>query len=169
MAQSTPHSDTPAKTKAAGQKHGSEKPMSAKSKTTPKEALGWVHGQFCWNELMTHDLARAKAFYSATLGWTFEPMHMDDGGTYWIIKGPGHPKGLGGMFEMKGAHFEGMPDQWASYIAVDDIDRRVAVAVKEGGHVMKPPFDIAGVGRIACLRQPGGAMIYWMTPSPKMM
>ncbi len=32
------------------------------------------HGTFCWNELMTRDAEKAKAFYAATLGWTFAAM-----------------------------------------------------------------------------------------------
>ena len=34
-----------------------------------------------------------------------------------------------------------------------------------GAKVMRQPFDVANVGRIAILREPGGAMIAWMTPS----
>ena len=41
-----------------------------------------AHGTFNWNELMTHDVAKAKAFYGATLGWTFSDMPMQAGGVY---------------------------------------------------------------------------------------
>ena len=34
------------------------------------------HGTFCWNELMTRDVERAKQFYRDTIGWSFEPMTM---------------------------------------------------------------------------------------------
>ena len=51
-----------------------------------------------------------------------------------------------------------------SYLAVDDVDKRVAKAVKAGAKLMKPIFDVPGVGRIAILREPGGAGIGWMTP-----
>ena len=37
------------------------------------------HGTFCWNELMTRDVERAKRFYRDTIGWTFEAMPMDKG------------------------------------------------------------------------------------------
>jgi predicted enzyme related to lactoylglutathione lyase len=30
---------------------------------------------------------------------------------------------------------------------------------------MRPPFDVPGVGRIAILREPGGAVVGWMTPA----
>ena len=32
------------------------------------------HGTFYWNELMTRDAEKAKAFCGATLGWTFDAM-----------------------------------------------------------------------------------------------
>ncbi len=51
-----------------------------------------------------------------------------------------------------------------SYLAVDDVDKRVAKAVKAGAKLMKPIFDVPGVGRIAILMQPGGAGVGWMTP-----
>ena len=51
------------------------------------------------------------------------------------------------------------------YIAVDDVDARVKKAVKAGAKVMKPAFDVPGVGRIVILTQPGGAGIGWMTPA----
>jgi predicted enzyme related to lactoylglutathione lyase len=53
-----------------------------------------------------------------------------------------------------------------SYIAVDDVDARVNKAVKAGAKLMKPAFDVPGVGRIAILMEPGGAGVGWMTPAP---
>jgi len=121
-------------------------------------------GRFCWNELMVHDLARAKAFYSQSLGWQFEPMPLADGRTYWIIKVPGQPDPVGGIFEMIEPAHKGMPEQWVPYVAVDDVDQRLKTSVAAGAVVCMEPIDIAGVGRMAALRQPGGAMIYWMKP-----
>ena len=40
------------------------------------------HGQFHWNELMTWSVDKAKAFYADTLGWSYEPFPMADGGNY---------------------------------------------------------------------------------------
>ena len=52
-----------------------------------------------------------------------------------------------------------------AYIAVDDVDARVKKATKAGAKVMKPAFDVPGVGRIVILLEPGGAGIGWMTPA----
>ena len=125
--------------------------------------MTWTHGKFYWNELMTRDLERAKKFYADTLGWTFDPMSAGGGPTYWIIKAGGEM--VGGLFDISGHEFDQVPESWMSYIAVDDVDARVAKAVKAGAQVMKPAFDIPGVGRIAILREPGGAGIGWMTPA----
>ena len=120
------------------------------------------HGTFCWNELMTRDVERAKRFYRYTIGWTLEAMPMAQG-TYWIAKSG--DKMAGGMFELTSPEYDGVPESWMSYLAVDDVDARVAKALKDGAKLMKPIFDVQGVGRIAILMQPGGAGVGWMTPT----
>ncbi|HKA72745.1 MAG TPA: VOC family protein [Xanthobacteraceae bacterium] len=119
------------------------------------------HGHFYWNELMTHDVEKAKKFYAATVGWTFDTMATPNG-TYWLAKDGDTP--VAGMFPMVGPNFSGMPEQWVSYLAVDDVDARVKKATAAGAKVMQPPFDVPGVGRIAIMREPGGAMVAWITP-----
>jgi predicted enzyme related to lactoylglutathione lyase len=122
----------------------------------------WSHGTFYWNELHTRDIERARKFYADTLGWVYEPFPMADGATYWIAKAG--TETAGGLFEMKDACFEGVPEAWMAFIAVDDVDKRVEKAVAAGAKLMRPVFDVPGVGRIAVLREPGGAGIGWMTP-----
>lgn len=118
------------------------------------------HGHFHWNELMTRDVAAAKSFYADTLGWTFEDMPMPDG-TYCVCMSGGAP--AGGIFEMKGSEYEGIPPHWFAYIAVDDIDARLAKAKAGGAVLVREPFDVEGVGRIAIVKQPDEAAIGWMT------
>ena len=121
----------------------------------------WSHGNFYWNELMTHDVERAKKFYGATVGWSFEAMPMPNG-TYWVAKMG--DKSVGGLFPMTGPDFEDMPEQWMSYVAVDDVDACMKKATTAGATVCKEPFDVPGVGRIVILKEPGGAMVGWITP-----
>ncbi len=121
------------------------------------------HGYFYWNELMTRDVQQTKDFYSTALGWTFQDMPMPDGSVYTLIVDG--ETNIGGVMSMAGnPQFEGVPEGWVAYIAVDDVDARVAKAKKAGGTIAQPPFDVPGVGRIAMIQQPGGAMIGWMTP-----
>src|SRR5262249_37347906 len=85
------------------------------------------HGTFCWNELMTHDAEKAKAFYSKVVGWAFDAMPMvGGGGTYWVAKVG--DKQVGGIFTMNGPEYKGMEDRWVSILAVDNVDARVKKA-----------------------------------------
>ncbi len=72
---------------------------------------------------------------------------------------------VGGLFDISGPEYKGVPESWMPYIAVDDVNARVKKATKAGAKVMKPAFDVPGVGRIVILLEPGGAGIGWMTPA----
>jgi predicted enzyme related to lactoylglutathione lyase len=123
-----------------------------------------AHGTFHWNELMTRDVERAKQFYSEVIGWTFEgmPMAHEGGRTYWCAFLNDQP--VAGLFELASPDFDGVPEGWMPYLAVDDVDARVEQAVRAGAQLMRPIFDVPEIGRIAILREPGGAGIGWMTP-----
>jgi predicted enzyme related to lactoylglutathione lyase len=123
-----------------------------------------THGKFFWNELMTRQVERAKKFYADTIGWSFEAMPMPGGtGTYWIAKNGGEP--AGGILDISAPEFGPAPECWMSYIAVDDVDARVKKATAAGAKLMKPIFDVPGVGRIAIVMDPIGAGIGWITPA----
>jgi predicted enzyme related to lactoylglutathione lyase len=121
----------------------------------------WSHGSFFWNELMARDIEQAKKFYSSTIGWTFDGMPMPNG-TYWVAKMAGEP--VAGIFPMIGPDFDGVPENWLPYLAVDDVDARLKAAKAGGAKVTREPFDVPSVGRIAIIQAPGGAMIAWITP-----
>ena len=60
-----------------------------------------AHGNFVWNELYTRDVEAAKAFYAATVGWTFEGMPMlHQNRTYWLAKAGDKP--VAGILDMRG-------------------------------------------------------------------
>jgi predicted enzyme related to lactoylglutathione lyase len=58
-----------------------------------------------------------------------------------------------------------VPTRWFTYIAVDDVDAAVKATEERGGKVIRPPFEVPGVGRIAILEDPGGAAVGMMTPA----
>ena len=128
----------------------------------PQAAAAWSHGSFHWNELRTRDVERAKRFYKDTIGWSFDPMRTPDGRAYWIAMSGGKP--VAGLFPLISPQFDDVPESWIPFLAVDDVDKRVAKAVKAGAKLVMPIFDVPHVGRIAMLREPGGAGIGWMTP-----
>jgi uncharacterized protein len=125
--------------------------------------MTWSHGKFYWNELNTRDVEASKRFFAATLGWTFEGMPSQGGFTYWLAKVDGDM--VAGLMPIDGPQFSEVPESWLGYIAVDDVDARVKKATAAGGKVMREPFDIPGVGRIAILLDSRGAAIGLMTPA----
>jgi uncharacterized protein len=121
-----------------------------------------THGSFVWNELYTRDVEAAKAFYAATIGWAFEGMPMPiPNHTYWLAKAGDKP--VAGILDMRGIVPDGAPPHWLSYLEVDDVDRRVAEIENHGGKVVRPPFDVPDVGRIAIVEDATGAYMAWMT------
>jgi uncharacterized protein len=121
------------------------------------------HGQFHWNELMTRDVEKAKKFYAETVGWTYDSMQVPEGDTYTLAISGGIP--VAGILDISSPDYEGVPESWMPYIAVDNVDERVKKATKAGAKIMKPAFDVPGVGRIVILEEPGGAGVGWMTPA----
>lgn len=131
------------------------------SPATPP-ARPWRHGTFHWNELRTRNAERAMKFYRTAIGWTFERMATPSGDDYWLAMQDGMP--VAGLFHLSSPQFDGVPESWIPFLAVDDVDARVAKAVKAGAKLVMPIFDVPAVGRIAMLMEPGGAGIGWMTP-----
>ena len=122
------------------------------------------HGTIHWSELHTNDVEGAKAFFAATAGWTYEGMQMPNT-TYWVANAGG--TSVAGIMDA-GAVPDGPRDPcWMTYIAVDDIDKVAAETEANGGKVVNPPFDVPGVGRIAMIMDPGGAVVGMMTPAPQ--
>ncbi|QRG07992.1 VOC family protein [Xanthobacter dioxanivorans] len=119
------------------------------------------HGKFYWNELMTDDVERAKAFYGATLGWTFDAMPMEGERTYYVaMLGE---EAVAGMMDKTDLLPPTVPPHWFSYINVDKLDARLKLLEENGGHVIRAPFEVPGIGWIAIVADPTGAPMGWMT------
>ena len=114
----------------------------------------YAHGSFSWVELSTTDSNAAKKFYGSLFGWTFDDMPAGPGMTYTMNKlGDQYTSAL---FQM-GEGMQGIPPNWLSYITVTDVDATAKKAAENGGKVMKEPFDVMDVGRMAVLQDPTGA------------
>jgi hypothetical protein len=110
-------------------------------------------GAFCWNELSTKDLARAKEFYGALFGWHWdEGMHMPDGRPYIVIMNEGQQNG--GMMEITPEMGE-VPPSWLVYFTVGSCERQTQRVSELGGQVYVPAMDI-GVGKVAVVTDPQG-------------
>ena len=84
-----------------------------------------------------------------------------EGGDYLCLVSGGRQVG-GAMVPPK----EGIPPHWNVYFGTDDTDAGVARAVELGADVVAPAFDVPGVGRLAVLADPQGAMFNLFQPVP---
>lgn len=103
-----------------------------------------------WNELMTHELDRATAFYAELLGVTWEDAGMGGDQPYTVMKTGDRP--VAGALPPTG----GVPPHWNVYFNVADVDATMARAEELGGNVIAPAFDVPDVGRMGYLADPGG-------------
>jgi uncharacterized protein len=110
-------------------------------------------GAFCWAELLTRDIAKAKTFYESLFGWKSEPW-PDPNMEYTVFKVGEQP--AGGMMSMP-SELGAAPPHWLVYFAVGDCDATVQKATSAGASVFTPPIDIPNVGRMATLADPQGA------------
>jgi predicted enzyme related to lactoylglutathione lyase len=122
-----------------------------------------TNGSFYWNEYMTRDAEAAKRFYGEVFGWTFEPMETPGSPAYWVAKADG--EAVAGILTMAGPEFEEATEGWFAYVAVTDLSTALARATSQGGEVIREPFDVPGVGRIAIVNDPAGITMGWMTPA----
>lgn len=113
-------------------------------------------GSFCWPELATPDSRRAKDFYSALFGWEAVDAPTS-GGTYTFLKLRGQDvAALRLQSEKEKEH--GAPSHWMSYISAQSADAAAARARDLGGKVLFGPFDVEGIGRMAFVSDPEGAV-----------
>src|SRR5256714_12195041 len=132
---------------------------------TATETRAEPRGDFIWYELLTTDIAGAKSFYDAVVGWNIADK-SDFPNDYRMI-GRSDGKFAGGAMEITDDMAQhGAKPTWLGYILVADVDRSVASIEQEGGKTYMPPFDIPGVGRVAMVADPQGAPFYVMKPLP---
>lgn len=126
--------------------------------------MSGTHGTIWWSELMTRAPEVARAYYGAVCGWSWEVMPMSEGGKYHIASSGGRP--VAGLMDITGMPgMEDAPAHWFTYIAVDDVDAAARAIEERGARVLRAPWDVPGVGRIAIVEDPGGAAVGLMTPA----
>ncbi|MDE2564546.1 MAG: VOC family protein [Burkholderiales bacterium] len=119
-----------------------------------------TQGAFSWNELVTTDPAASAAFYGELLGWSVKEMGPEMGGYRVVSVGE---TAVGGIMAVPPDAPPGMPPHWGSYVTVDDVDRTLARGAALGAKTLVPPMDVPGVGRMAVLQDPQGAVIHLIT------
>jgi predicted enzyme related to lactoylglutathione lyase len=112
-------------------------------------------GTFSWIELATTDADAAKRFYGGVFGWKFEDMPSGPDMVYTFASVAGGP--VGALYKM-GKDMKGVPTHWASYITVENADDSAKKITAAGGKLVKAPFDVMDVGRMAVVEDPAGAV-----------
>ena len=120
-----------------------------------------THGAFSWSELMTSDPDAAAAFYGKLFGWSVSTMNMGMG-PYHVVK-VGETS-VGGIM---GAPPDSppMPPHWSCYVTVGDVDVTLAKCAELGGKTLVAAMDVPGVGRMAVIQDPQGAVLSVMAYS----
>lgn len=111
--------------------------------------MSHLPGTFVWFELVTKDVAKAKAFYGEVLGWKVEAVSMGSF-EYEMIKAG--EVTIGGYAPQT----PGAP-RWTSYVSVEDVDAAAKRVVAKGGKILDAAADVPGVGRMARVADAQGA------------
>jgi predicted enzyme related to lactoylglutathione lyase len=117
-------------------------------------------------DLTVRDLAAARRFFEAALGWCFErfPTPYE----YWRIQAgpadePGIDGGIGALADVSPS--SGMPSTTIT-VPVPDLDAALARVMQAGGRVVEPRMSIPGVGWYATCAEPGGLMFGLIQADP---
>jgi predicted enzyme related to lactoylglutathione lyase len=113
-------------------------------------------GTFCWDELMTSDVAAAARFYKTLFNWSTMDVDMGPSGTYTLFQRTPGDKGNNAAGMMRKPP-EAPMSFWLHYVEVGDVDASARKAKELGGQVHMPPTDIPNIGRFAVCADPAGA------------
>ncbi|MCX4730289.1 VOC family protein [Streptomyces sp. NBC_01363] len=139
-------------------------------------------GSFCWTEVYTRQKGRVDDFYEQVFGFQGTELspgpEPDDSGEgepaaagsgpgfrMWSPAGtePGPDTAVGGRSVITDAFPAEMPSYFLSYFAVEDCNSAAGNAVRLGGRISAPPFDIP-YGRMAVLQDDQGAVFAVLQP-----
>jgi predicted enzyme related to lactoylglutathione lyase len=109
---------------------------------------------FTWYELMTTDMASARAFYADVVGWETQDASTPDL-AYTLFSARGTPT-CGLLSLPEEARAQGATPRWIGYIGVDDIEDAAKGIARRGGRVYVAPTT-SNIGRIAVVADPQSA------------
>lgn len=115
-----------------------------------------AQGHFAWYELLTTDVAAARAFYGKVVGWGVRdastaafPYDIFTADTAEVV----------GLMDLPpDARRMGATPRWVGYLAVDDVDSAANRLKQLGGSVLVPPTD-SNIGRVSIVADPQTATL----------
>jgi predicted enzyme related to lactoylglutathione lyase len=125
--------------------------------------IAGVPGSLCWADLSTPDQETAAAFYRKLFGWEVSAGEHDTSGYLHIKNGE---QFIGGI--PPSAHRNpNAPPHWMLYFLVDDCDASAAKSKELGANIYMGPMTMEGVGRMAIVADPQGAVFALFQPMRK--
>ena len=113
-------------------------------------------GRFAWYELLTTDVAAARAFYCNVVGWDARDASTAELAYTLFSAGNGPVSGLMALPEE--ARRMGATPRWMGYVGVDNADAATDRIKRLGGAVYVPPTD-SNIGRISVVADPQTAIL----------
>jgi len=111
-----------------------------------------AHGRFVWYELMTTDVAAAKAFYAKVLGWRARDISLPDAAFALFSAGEAPVSGVMSLPEGAAPH-------WVGYVGVNDIDAAADLVERLDGTLFVPPTEIPNTSRFSVFADPQNATL----------
>lgn len=128
-------------------------------------------GSLLWAELYTPDVPAAARFFGDVFGWRTDALKVE--GTEYVYTtvhpaGTGPELSFGGLVTMSDVPAEAARGpHWMPYFAVEDVEATVDAAKRLGGAEALPPMEVPGVGTMANVTDPFGAVFAVMKPRPR--
>jgi predicted enzyme related to lactoylglutathione lyase len=124
-----------------------------------------MSARFCHFAINADDVPRAKAFYEAVFGWTFDPWGPP--GFYQIKNaGAGVLGALQGRRELApGVRMAG----YEATMGVEDLKATIAAVEAGGGRILMQPFRIQGVGELIWFEDTEGNLVGAMQYEPRVL
>ncbi len=111
-------------------------------------------------EFPSTNMEASRKFFEAVLGWRLEKWGDEE---YWMAYtgDPANP-GINGALYVPSEQMSGT----VNTVDVENLDAALEKVVANGGQVIAPRMEIAGVGWLAYVRDPGGAFFGMMEAMP---
>lgn len=137
---------------------------------TPAAGTGSETGTVWWSEILSSNPARTRDFYAGVAGWTAKTVAAVDTtrapnpgeAEYTVFMRDGVE--VAGASKLEAGDMDDSRPGWITYIQVASVDDAVVEALKNGGRVLKAPFDDANSGRMAIVADPDGIPVGLVTP-----
>jgi predicted enzyme related to lactoylglutathione lyase len=113
-------------------------------------------GTHSWADLSTSDLEAALDLYPDLFGWEVEKQDIP-GGVYAMFRLNGKDVAAASTLQEEQKQ-QGIPPHWNIYITVEDAEQSAKKAEAAGGTIVVPSFDVMGLGNMAVIADPTGAI-----------